>query len=527
MINGFRIENLRSIVDSGKIEIKRINVLVGKNSSGKSTVLRFLPLLRQSIEQATKGAILWYGRLVDFGSFRNAARDNDVARGIKFSFNVIVQRRPTLRRAVGANSRLGDFFYGSKGGLSVDVSITLGRSPDDQVGNIRQAILVIEDDVIEIKFDENGFNPHVTVMGRPVTLGVGKAWWMEPGSLFSQVALLQKETISDDEPGRSREYWGFVDKPFFAEIVSALGRMAHGKTSNDRLVSIANRLIYANSSDFHAYITRLPGVSDDFRGRLRQIGAGSSEMENLRRYVLLTKLNDLTTAIGQDLSSFARSIKYIEPLRATAERYYRQQDLAVEDIDSRGANTAMFLSSLSADEMADLQQWMMDQLGFQVVIESDTGHAQIKIVDEKHVARNIADLGFGYSQVLPIAIQIWRSSRSQAWHAPSETVLAMEQPELHLHPDYQARLADVIASSSRVGGDSADRFRVFVETHSDHFINRLGALVDEGRLEPSEVQILVVKEDESGASVISAVGFDDNGLLGNNWPVGFFTPEVA
>jgi AAA15 family ATPase/GTPase len=63
-----QIENFRSLLNTGPIEIKPITVLIGKNSSGKSSFLRTFPLLKQSVEERTKSPILMYGRFVDFGS---------------------------------------------------------------------------------------------------------------------------------------------------------------------------------------------------------------------------------------------------------------------------------------------------------------------------------------------------------------------------------------------------------------------------------------------------------------------------
>ncbi|WP_421557210.1 AAA family ATPase [Pseudomonas canadensis] len=53
-INSIRVRNLRSFGKTSKyIPIKKINVLVGRNSCGKSTLLRTFPLIRQSIEAKT------------------------------------------------------------------------------------------------------------------------------------------------------------------------------------------------------------------------------------------------------------------------------------------------------------------------------------------------------------------------------------------------------------------------------------------------------------------------------------------
>ncbi|TQQ21711.1 AAA family ATPase, partial [Vibrio cholerae] len=54
MLRSIRVRNFRSFSNSDKnsfIEIKPLTVLLGKNSSGKSSFLRTFPLLRQSVER--------------------------------------------------------------------------------------------------------------------------------------------------------------------------------------------------------------------------------------------------------------------------------------------------------------------------------------------------------------------------------------------------------------------------------------------------------------------------------------------
>ena len=98
----------------------------------------------------------------------------------------------------------------------------------------------------------------------------------------------------------------------------------------------------------------------------------------------------------------------------------------------------------------------------------------------------------------------------------------MEQPELHLHPHYQAKLADALSAVASIRYDAP---RIFVETHSDHLINRLGALVADKKLNQEDVQILVVNDDGAdGDSSVIPVDFDADGMLGSNWPLGFFSP---
>ncbi len=73
-MDGIQIKNLRRLVDTGLVKLKPITLLVGANSSGKSTFLRVLPLFKQSVNAKIIGPILWYGREVDFGSYSTALR---------------------------------------------------------------------------------------------------------------------------------------------------------------------------------------------------------------------------------------------------------------------------------------------------------------------------------------------------------------------------------------------------------------------------------------------------------------------
>jgi len=63
-----RLTNFRCFDDSGDIRIAPLTLLLGQNSSGKSTFARLFPLLRQTSEVLAREPLLWFGRFVDFGS---------------------------------------------------------------------------------------------------------------------------------------------------------------------------------------------------------------------------------------------------------------------------------------------------------------------------------------------------------------------------------------------------------------------------------------------------------------------------
>ena len=70
MIDSIRIQNFRSFRDTGFIKLNKLNILLGTNSSGKSSFLRSFPLFTQSIKKNLRGPISWFDySSVDLGDY--------------------------------------------------------------------------------------------------------------------------------------------------------------------------------------------------------------------------------------------------------------------------------------------------------------------------------------------------------------------------------------------------------------------------------------------------------------------------
>lgn len=102
----------------------------------------------------------------------------------------------------------------------------------------------------------------------------------------------------------------------------------------------------------------------------------------------------------------------------------------------------------------------------------------------------------------------------------------MEQPEIHLHPQVQAELADVFISAirSRENG-SARNVQLIVESHSEHFLNRLQRRIAEGDITPNDVAIYFCKRVGS-ATELEPLEVNLYGDI-ENWPENFFGDEMA
>ena len=84
----YAIENIRRIQFTPDIEMRPITLLVGRNSAGKSTFLRSLPLIRQSLETRSSAPILWFGELVDFGDIGGAIPERNGVRQAALRFTI-------------------------------------------------------------------------------------------------------------------------------------------------------------------------------------------------------------------------------------------------------------------------------------------------------------------------------------------------------------------------------------------------------------------------------------------------------
>ncbi|MEH3085034.1 MAG: DUF3696 domain-containing protein [Xylophilus ampelinus] len=130
----------------------------------------------------------------------------------------------------------------------------------------------------------------------------------------------------------------------------------------------------------------------------------------------------------------------------------------------------------------------------------------------------ITDVGFGISQVLPALVQAF-------YCAPHSTVW-MEQPEIHLHPQVQAELADVFISATQASEKGRPRdVQLIIESHSEHFLNRLQRRVAEGAVRPDDVAVYFCRR-AGAATELEALKLNAFGEI-ENWPENFFGDEMA
>lgn len=497
VVRSLRLQNFRSFVDTGTIELRPLMVLVGANSAGKSSFLRFFPLLKQTVEAPSSGPLLWYGRYVDFGDFASAVRRGSAERNIDLTFELPLRIRDAEH-------------------VPLTIQITLVEREGKTAAS--RLLLKLLQDTCELHLDESGQVKSCllndTKLGAlapeadPGFLTLLQMQW-SPGSLLPR---FQVDALS-----------AIADKQIFRLIEG----MTHANSSSETIRWLVEQLRYFSQPEqFYLHLLSLdPGKY--WKKHIKDLSPQSRTLKRLRLLVFCKRVARLFGDAGSWLSEFARSVSYIGPFRKDPVRFDRKQELSVQQIDPRGDNLAMFLLSLSKKDRDDFDRWASQHFGFGIKVDSTPSHVSV-LIHEGNEAFNLIDMGYGVSQVLPVIAQCWLATKQRP--NPRQDALsisaltAIEQPELHLHPRFQSRLADLLAGVIHATRQSprVRSTQLVIETHSEPMISRLGELVSLGKLDRKDCSVLLFQKESTGNTSVRTAEFNEDGMLGD-WPVGFLS----
>ena len=231
------------------------------------------------------------------------------------------------------------------------------------------------------------------------------------------------------------------------------------------------------------------------------------------------------------------SIYYLGPLRSHPKRIYSWSGETPPDVGMQGefAVAAVLAAEAEARKLSRgkgrkqdaFAKFLADWLKTMGVIDSfkvapvAAGRKEYEVLLKTHGDSpevKLTDVGFGVSQVMPALVE--------AFYAPKNSTVWMEQPEIHLHPQVQAHLADAFISAVQAWeGGRPRNVQLIVESHSEHFLNRLQRRVAEGLIAPKDIAIYFAKRSGKTAE-LAPLEID---LYGNiqNWPDNFFGDEMA
>jgi hypothetical protein len=247
-----------------------------------------------------------------------------------------------------------------------------------------------------------------------------------------------------------------------------------------------------------------------------------SELEKLRNEVssfieAFEKLRDPEIQQGEKPAEGLKGL-----LRLIPKRPWSTKDEKIDEILERIIPIDAALALSAGYDVEDFIDTYMETLASSLSLDVESKDFLSLIDKRTNTIVSHRDVGVGISQVLPVLVYAY---------ANKGRILAIEQPEIHLHPQLQAELGDVFIQSSL----GENKNTLLLETHSEHIILRIlkrirettsGKNTNTPPITPSDVSLLCVIPSGHGSEV-QEIRIDERGRLIDRVPGGFFEEDFA
>jgi hypothetical protein len=536
-ISSITIENFKGIKSPVTVDFKPITLLFGPNSAGKSTIVQALHYALEIFERSNldPDRTSIGGTAVDLGGFETLVYNHDVSKSIRLKIELDLQ-----------DEDLPQYFDGYE-------DMGLPQFSDKQIGEIpmRAVSAVVEVSIrwneqlsgpvlFQYKVDMNG--AHLVTIE---TTDDGKQVFLSKINPLNPVFL---ENISPDEAqGIIKRY--FTEESTGEEEFEKLGPIFPALMTNFKMEKGIAGL--AQSIGIAGAGTAMPqwGKALQFHSPV-----WADDTDRIDEGNLLMCLSALIVGPGELVRDGLKKMCYIGPIREIPPRNFTPEKSPDPSRWSSGLKGWDILYNAEKGFVERLNRWLNQEdrlnAGYSIevkrfreigeddpisiflnegvgleemdMIQSRISEIPVKsrvaIREEKSgIELMPQDVGVGISQTLPVIIG--------ALHI-EEGILAIEQPELHIHPALQIALGDLFILRSR-----ESQVCFLLETHSEHLMLRFLRRIretDEGNLppgkdplRPDQLAVYYVEQGERGVSAFP-IRISEDGEFIDSWPKGFF-----
>ncbi|MBG6166910.1 putative ATPase [Labrenzia sp. EL_195] len=557
-LSRIEIENFKGIGAKQVIELRPITLLFGANSAGKSTILQALHYVREILQRQNPDPDQTIaGGLIDLGGFKNLIHNHDLSKSMMIKMVVDLSddqgsehlpinngnfldspefEHLRLRYIVGENTDLKDY------AVVQEISLLLQIHWSDLINAPYVSALLVEMD-----------GEKIASITSPPQAGLAQLT-----DFNFQHPLLQEYVDADEEVSESQPDSDPLATRLGIEVWELSREMA--KTAN--LKSTSEFRIAAAS-----IIGALPEIDKPWNLELRDPDPKKLELENNTPRVrgLAALLDELLVGPLRIARDCLSDMTYIGPLRDIPPRAFRPQVSPDEGRWAQGLAAWDLLYTDTKDRLlGHVNEWLsgesklgtnyeiaksryleipvssrIDQLFKRGISEDDIGELQEEFqklgsrteVVLKDIVKGIdvtpSDVGVGISQMIPVIVACLREK---------DGILAIEQPELHIHPAVQIGVGDLFIDAVMPGELSFGSGKtLLVETHSEHIMLRLLRRVRETTgdelppgalpLKPNDLSVIYV-ENTPDEVRFRRLRVDEDGDFADRWPNGFFAERA-
>ncbi len=523
LITRISIRNFKGIGDDWvEIPLSPITLLFGANSAGKSTILHALHYAREIFERhnLNPDQTIAGGDFVDLGGFENFAHGHNLMEPVALSFELDLRdRQLPVYYTAGGQMTLSAYdiedLMGTVTSASIEVHV---KGNPWNVANPARAVRYA------VAINGEPLAAMTAPVGSP-DIELTEINYRNP--VFTLTEVFDRLAQAAEEGGTSIHYstWG-------------VGEQADAIPHWRRALALST-------------VTE-PGTVEQATPEMVESVIGFTD-------ATIALFSRLIVGPGELLRNALCDMRYLGPLRELPGRDHRPPrfpdpgrwagglaawDQLFESAEMRAHCNAWLLEpdrfdtgySIELREFSELTDGERELLQAVISHCDDLDWSEIqdqcdgllgslamgrRLVIEESRDRNIEfappDLGVGIAQLVPVAV---------AGVDPTAALTLIEQPELHLHPALQARLAELFISRANLGLGP-----VILETHSEHLILRILRRIRETHegelpeghpgLAPELVSVVYV-EKQDGQVRVSKLRIDETGEFRDRWPKGFF-----
>lgn len=604
VINQLVLENFKSFKNSGIIEFNPVTLISGQNSSGKSTLLQALLLLKQTIEGPIDEPLLLNGQYLGLGGFydifHNKSNDNQP---IKFTFSIKRGNESPQNKMLSYTPYIFDSDE-LIDNISVSLEFIKPQKKDITKLRLKKSSIkgAVDNDSFELTMRSN--DKLVDILSEQYLLDQGTHKFFaqimqlmvkkgiqtkSEAILFNQFlptgilqpynkVLIQERADAligliellndffgvkfdkvDIETAKARilidnyavvrlfrRYITRVDKEvrikryekIHPDVNNAIDLLLEDMIDEEqiefieekKIANIFSVLTNQQIESLYQFIEERNNTINNARSHIQNLEIRNIHSLNIRHTPIRW------TTINEMIRDEFKHIKYLGPLRDDPKSFYRTQGATDPTyVGAKGENVAFILKYYADREiqtivppsaqnkndkwnpmdsnivalplMEAVDQWSR-YLGIAENISvEEFGNIGLAIMADVHGNKktNLINVGVGVSQLLPLIVMGLISSE--------KSILLLEQPELHLHPFVQARLADFFIALSNLGK------QIIAETHSEHLINRTRLHIARGYLNnEKDVSVYFCNWDSNKLNTkVSRVNIDTYGSI-EEWP---------
>ena len=568
-LTAFRIANFKAFAGVQRIPLRPITVIYGANSAGKSSVLHALALAHHAVQTGdldTQRTQIG-GEGIDLGGFRQYVHRRERERRVELGFELdpgLLRARVSdlvrLCRRIGVELEIREFGRGegirvARFVLQADGAplLTMNARAGGLMGlnlhhghpvfrDLCRAILMFATTTEEIR--EEDFVPVGEALDALVPGITART-----GGLFPRID--EEAEASEEE----MEGWGgllpvsrgqrgedlatavrlFVPKAL-RDLVGGIGEVLEGEIRRLRYLGPLRsypprHLAFSQHHDPNwfaggGYAWDVVRTNQDIRQRVNRWLGDEDRLKT--PYELVVRDLMPASVVSRELPAKLHRALY----DLTASLLGRRQgggepELArlVEEVSEQVAEynaedpgdiipEIEELVAAASDEEALSERWTQE------LVEARHEALQDLVLIDRRTGTPVShrDVGIGVSQVLPVLVSAYASK---------DKLLAIEQPEIHLHPALQAELGDVFLESAL--GEGHNTF--LLETHSEHLLLRILRRIREttdGELpkglpevHPEQVAVLYIQPGREDTEVLD-IPVTADGEFERPWPEGFF-----